>query len=260
MVYLSRSQSAVNDSIQGSPKAIDDSTIATVACLANIETVPYFAHTIPRYPSQLGELLPVNSLDQYRLVTKPAMEVITTFKHQIVLSDLLRALHELTTFLNSTNKRLLPEDASYPDRVYEVEHAIAVSLYDDFIIADNDEHVEIGMLLLQAAYLFIYSNLRETPVGGRIRETLLCRLRVLLSASDLERLSKNFTEEVLWVLMVGIAAAAATDRAEFLGDAKHVCLLNKIDTWAEVLQLLESMPALLHDCLAICADSWLECA
>lgn len=35
--YLIQSESAVNTIIQQSPNSIDDSTIATVACLANIE-------------------------------------------------------------------------------------------------------------------------------------------------------------------------------------------------------------------------------
>lgn len=37
MQYLLQSESAVSNSIRESPYTIDDSTIATVACLANIE-------------------------------------------------------------------------------------------------------------------------------------------------------------------------------------------------------------------------------
>lgn len=38
--YLSQSMSAINESIVQSPNLISDSTIATVACLANIEVCP----------------------------------------------------------------------------------------------------------------------------------------------------------------------------------------------------------------------------
>ena len=179
-----------------------------------------------------------------------------TQKHGIIVSHLLLSLHQLTTFLNSVDDGELPWDACYPDRVYEVEYTIALSLYDDHVIAENDEKAEVGRLLLQAALLYIYSNLRQTPVGGTIRKTLLWRLRALLNSMDLAYHSKRFTAEMLWVLIIGISSAAGATQAEFLDDTQELCVEAQIGSWMEVTDILKSMPVFLDTCIATCTGIW----
>lgn len=191
-------------------------------------------------------------------MTNPELATITTQKHHIIVSHVLISLHQLATFLNSVGDGLLPWDASYPDRVHEIEYSIALSLYGDHVVAENDDKVEIGQLLLQAALLHIYTNLRQTPVGGTIRDTLLSRLRALLSSMDLAHHSRRFPAEMVWVLIIGISAAVGPTQAKFLHEARQVCVKSQIRSWIEVTDLLQSMPALLDACMATCADIWLR--
>ncbi|KXJ88326.1 hypothetical protein Micbo1qcDRAFT_214983 [Microdochium bolleyi] len=269
--YLSRSQSAIGKSISESPCAIDDSTIAAVACLANIENLNGRSATAcvhmnglkrmvqirgglsnlgihgtirrmvlsdlltslslkipPHFPlvhneslKPLWEFVPAGSqvwLARYHQVTEDTLPVmldtITTRSHCISISHLLVTMHQLAVFLAAHNDcEVLPLAADYPDRVYEVEHNLSLALYDDqVIVADTgddrngESKVQVGQLLLHAALLFVYSHLRQTPVGGPIRAALLSRLVGLMNGMDLVRLSLTFKSAVIWALLVGVSA------------------------------------------------------
>lgn len=223
----------------------------------NFETVPHFSPTLTEKEFELWQFIPATLRNNYHLTTDPELATIITQKHRIIVSHLLITLHQLTTFLNSVDDGLLPWNASYPDRVYEIEYSIALSLYDDHVVAEDDDKVEIGQLLLQAALLYIYTNLRQTPVGGTIRDTLLSRLRALLDSMDLAYHSRRFAAELLWVLIIGISAAAGASQAEFMDQARELCVENQIGGWIEVIDILKSMPALLDACMAKCMDIWL---
>lgn len=101
--------------------------------------------------------------------------------------------------------------------MYDVEYRIVTSLYDDTIIASTDVKTKLGVLILHAALLFIYSNLRETPVGGRIREKLIYRLYQAAKVADIEKKGVYFPAEALWVALVRTTSAAT---------GKHQCYFS----------------------------------
>lgn len=224
----------------------------------SFEVAPQFPFSIVDKPFPLWHFTSPPLRNNYRLSLNQDLETITATKHNIAISHLLLSLHELSVFLNSAEDGLLPWDAFYPDRVYEVEYAISLSLYDDSVIAECFDKIQIGQILLQAALLFIYSNLREAPVRGTILKTLLFRLKVALDSVNLMGFSKSFTAEVLWVLAIGTCASTGNIQAEFVGEARQICAENRIRTWTEVTYLLRSVPALLDRFMTTCMDSWIR--
>ncbi|CAG9939634.1 unnamed protein product [Clonostachys rosea f. rosea IK726] len=307
--YLLQSISAINKSITTSPEMIDDATIATVACIANVEnlngrasnsiihinglrqmvqmrgglenlgmrgilrrmvlwsdllaslnsrTAPYFPAYNTEKPFQLWQFTPVDSRDKYRLTLNKSWAKITTRKHQVNIYELLLSLHELSTFLNLIGNRPLPWDAYYPDRVYEVEYCILLSQFDDSLVTELDATAGIGQLLLHAALLFIYTNLRETPVGGRIRRKLLFRLTCALDCIDLSFHSQTFCPEILWALLIGALAATDQGQTDLLNAAKGICIENGIHTWTEVMEQLKAMPSLVESCMVKCMNLWMD--
>lgn len=183
---------------------------------------------------------------------------MTTRKHQVNIYELLLSLHELSTFLNLIGNRPLPWDAYYPDRVYEVEYCILLSQFDDSLVTQLDATAGIGQLILHAALLFIYTNLRETPVGERIRRKLLFRLTCALDCIDLSFHSQTFCPEILWALLIGTLAATDQGQADLLSAAKRICIENGIHTWTEVMEQLEAMPSLVESCMVKCMNLWMD--
>lgn len=224
----------------------------------NSQTVPQFPFIVIEKPCPLWHFTPVFLQDNYRLDSNQKLATITTRKHNMILTHLLLSLHELSIFLNSVEDGLLPWDACYPDRVYEVEYRIMLCLFDDSVIAECDDKIAIGQILLQAALLFIYSNLRQTPVGGTVRKTLLSRLRAALDLVDLVRLSRRFTAEVLWILAIGSSTATGMTQTKFIDETRGICAENHVYTWAEVTELLRGVPALLDAHMAACMGSWIS--
>ncbi|VUC22147.1 unnamed protein product [Clonostachys rosea] len=307
--YQLQSISAINRTITTSPEMIDDATIATVSCIANVEnlngrasnsiihmnglrqmvqmrgglenlgmrgilrrmvlwsdllaslnsrTAPYFPAYNTEKPFQLWQFTSDYDRDEYQLALNKELTTMTTRKHQIKISALLLSLHELSTFLNLIGNRPLPWDAYYPDRVYEVEYCILLSQFDDTLVADTDAAAGIGQLLLHAAILFIYTNLRETPVGGRIRRKLLSRLTGALDCIDLPFHSKTFSAEIIWALLIGAVAATDQTQAELLDAARGICAESGIYTWMEVTEQLKTMPSLVESCMIKCMNLWVD--
>jgi hypothetical protein len=218
--------------------------------------VPRFPFFKVDTPIHLSQLTPNASRDDYQLNLGQNLTTIHTEKYQIKISPLLLALHELSTFLNCASTHILPWDAAYPDRVYEVEYQILLALFDDCVVAEFDEKIMIGIVLLHSGLLFIYTNLRETPVGGVIRDRLLLRLRAALASIDLPSCSKSFLAEILWVLFLGACASTGSMQAHFLDEIRKTCLNGQIQSWLEIRQLFLRAPALVNGCLTKCMDLW----
>ncbi|KIH91143.1 hypothetical protein SPBR_01605 [Sporothrix brasiliensis 5110] len=187
--YLLKSIAAINESISEAPGCVSDSTIATVACLANIDNLNGISsnaavHTSglirmvelrgglsnlgmrgilrrmvlwsdllassrlgrpPRFPfyqadtsAPLTVFTPSVSSDTYHLVTNGALDAILTVKHRLSIAQLLLSLHRLSLFLSLTDSLYLPWEASYPDRVYQVEYQFLTALFDDQVTAPTD--------------------------------------------------------------------------------------------------------------------------
>lgn len=108
--------------------------------------------------------------------------------------DQLQKLHELSTILNlrPVGEDDLPTEAAYPDRVYSIEHTLLTALA-------NEAERKIGIVdvLQNAALLFIYSHLRQTPVGGEIRQSILGRLTSCLESMELQAFVEDHPAKML---------------------------------------------------------------
>jgi hypothetical protein len=133
------------------------------------------------------------SPDLYELKLSQNLIAVLHVDKYIEFWGILCSLHELSTFLNSTPADELPGDANYPDRVYAVEHSIATAVAEAASNKDCDRS-EISFILLHSALLFIYTNLRQTPVGGSIRITLVARLRSVLEITHTIHLTEYFLQ------------------------------------------------------------------
>ena len=163
----------------------------------------------------------------------------------------LRSLHELSMFLNllENENDELPVEACYPDRVYSMEHSILTTLYEG---ADHKRNNDIWDVLRHASLLFIYTNLRQTPVGGEIRKSLSGRLRLALQSAELQSL-RDFPPEMLWVTCLGLVGAQNTnDHRYFLRCVESICIKNLIGSWIEVTDFCRSMPTFERSCATKC--------
>ncbi|OKL63172.1 hypothetical protein UA08_01234 [Talaromyces atroroseus] len=278
--YLLQSISAVNESIARSPNAIHDSTVATVACLANIENLCGIASHAAvhiqglqrmvelrggpdhlgmrgvlrrlvlwsdllnsssserpvRFPlrlenqmAHLSNFAPSASHAEFLIHTNPDLDDIITLKNEVYVSELLLSLHELSTFLNIIGTHKLPWEVAYPD-------------------PSTDVKAKLGVLILHAGLLFIYTNLRETPVGGRIRERLIARLRRALDAADIERMVLFFPAEVLWIVLIGATSAAVEEHQNrFSHLLRLICDNHNIKTSLDLHIFLTGLPALVKN-------------
>lgn len=130
---------------------------------------------IPRYALSVAIIQGNTSASHSLLITESLLATVISH-NQANCIRILQDLHELSTFLNPMGKCRddLPPGASYPDRVYIVERNILTSIAK----ANNDKSQNsIFTILLHTGLLFIYTNLRQTPVGGQIRKSLSNRLR-----------------------------------------------------------------------------------
>jgi len=178
------------------------------------------------------------------------LSVAVSQEHAEILRT-LRSLHELSTFLNLSESETdeLPVEACYPDRVYTVEHSILTPLYDS---VDPNRSNDIWNILRHASLLFIYTNLRQTPVGGEIRKSLSGRLRLALQSAELRSL-RDFPAEMLWISCLGLVGAQDTiNHRYFLSCVKSICTESSIGSWTEVIGFCRSMPTFERSCATKC--------
>lgn len=169
----------------------------------------------PRFPFQdFSHLPPLSSYLPYH-TTSPILTLSDALFQQVIdtsnctLLPTLQDAHQLAHLLDivpSSDVDYLNE-ASYPDRVYTVEHHILT------LLATNDEVMDetparIITPLLHSLLLYVYTNLRLTPVGGQIRRTLVDRLRIQLQNVDVALLNCTLPAEIMWMLFLGGTAAA----------------------------------------------------
>ncbi|RDW92605.1 hypothetical protein BP5796_01999 [Coleophoma crateriformis] len=280
--YLAKSISMVNKNLSDSSRQVADSTIATVACLTNMEASsplnppsnenePYLppchraesqrnhlkcshpyerpakdgrnegrarqsgdgrhpaqdgnlvfaagadlcnaarSQTTPRFPLLLFENLlslsqcsPLKSPKCYELAPGKSLTAAAIAQGHSGALQILQSLHELSVFLNimGPDQQALPANAAYPDRVYGVEHRILTQLAHQA----PDSNAVFGPLL-HAGLLYIYTNLRQTPVGGEIRQALVARLKTSLMVPDALLPAELYPAELLWASMLGGFAA-----------------------------------------------------
>lgn len=166
--------------------------------------------------------------------------------------DILTHLHELSVFLNDIKLDELPWNASYPDRVYLVEYRIVTLLARTRAI-----YPEIYSVLIHTALLYIYTNLRQTPVGGAVRGRLSTRLKSMLERVDLTLLMDLFPKEMLWSFFIGAFASSGTSQDQwFLLNLKFICTASRLTTWEEVLVHIRCLPMLEATCMRGCRKIW----
>jgi len=211
--------------------------------------------TLPRFPFQ--HLAPNTSVPEClspthlprRFTTSQALLSLSTAQ-SINIFAILEALNDLATLLNAYPNGVgqeLPTSIQYPDRVYVTEHEIVSILYTKSEMPVVNEEATSSRIIveifLHACLLYIYTNLRQTPVGGAMRRTLSARLKSCIQrAIDLDALLDEFSTEMLWVCMMGLATA---------GDNEFwILVMNRISsrktrqTWSDIEKELLNMPVL----------------
>jgi len=154
----------------------------------------------------------------------------------------------------------LPAEAAYPDRLYTVEHTITTALTKELQYArlGRDNH-SIFHTVLHASLLFIYTNLRQTPVGGAIRNALVNRLQNHLEQLDKDDMADRFPAVMLWVFHLGLVTAAWTPSGLFwTGFLRRVCLERRLESWRDVEKEMEGLPIFENVYRGMCEMAWNE--
>ncbi|KAH6695879.1 hypothetical protein BKA61DRAFT_662580 [Leptodontidium sp. MPI-SDFR-AT-0119] len=179
------------------------------------------------------------------------------------LLPILQDAHELAHFLDVIPPKDINylNEASYPDRVYSIEHHVLELLAQNDIIID-DSPAGIITPLLHSLLLYTYTNLRLTPVGGQIRRTLVGRLRMNLEATELTVLNCSFAAELMWMLFLGGTSASqgSEDRKWFKEQLWWVLNRNSALewTWEQTSGVLKGVLWLEKSFLEGCQTFWVE--
>ena len=157
--------------------------------------------TLPRFPlMDFSSLQPLSSYLPFN-VQKPVLQsndcLIRTAVQtgNAALLHILQDSHELAHFLDNVQLKdiSLINLASYPDRVYTVEHQILHLLSQNEFQPSPSELPSTACIIkpmLHALLLHIYTSLRLSPVAPKIRGTLVARLYGCLNAASLVALNQ----------------------------------------------------------------------
>ncbi|KAK0109449.1 hypothetical protein ONS95_002142 [Cadophora gregata] len=195
----------------------------------------------PRFPYIDFSHLPPLSTFLPSSISSPILTFNNCLIHNLIqtgngtLLPILQDAHELTHFLDIIPPKDITylNEASYPDRVYSIEHHILELLAQNDIVMD-DSPARIVTPLLHSLLLYTYTNLRLTPTGGQIRRTLVGRLRASLEATELTILNCSFAAELMWMLGLGGTAAVlgSEDRKWFKEQLWWVLNRNSALEWS----------------------------
>jgi hypothetical protein len=191
----------------------------------------------------------------------PAIATTTTLEHGETLVseamffdrpeilEILERLHELTVFLNvmpSGPGYEFPQEVNYADRVYIVEHRIATAL------SREPQHESFGggsdsifHTILHASQLYVYTNLRQTPVGGTLRKALVTRLKGHLEQLNIMEMISRYPAEMLWTLLLGVMTALDLPKESFWFESfDTICGMEGLNTWEDILDAVKGLPVL----------------
>jgi hypothetical protein len=184
------------------------------------------------------------------------------------LLPILQDSHELARFLDSIPLKDigLINLASYPDRVYTVEHQVLHLLsQNEFQPSSPLESPSTACIikpLLHALLLHIYTNLRLSPVAPKIRGTLVARLYGCLNVTDLVARNQDFPAELVWVGSLGgtSAVAGSKERTWLKEQLRWMMIVNNWHEWEwdMIGEWLRSGLWLENGVLASCGVLWQE--
>jgi hypothetical protein len=141
-------------------------------------------------------------------------------------------MHELAYFLDMAPlKYICDAPIDYPDRVYSVEYELL--LIQAQIKLQPNEDSSILSPMANGLFLYIYTNLRLTPVGSQIRRTLVENLKASLLEIDLLTLNESFPAELVWLLFMGGTAASEQDqeRPWYIQQLRRILDINGWCEW-----------------------------
>lgn len=167
------------------------------------------------------------------------------------LGDALTEIHYLSFILDSItlNDTTTLAKISYIDRIYRVEYLIL-----GLLNAENDRKLTGGVpvlrVLLRAILLYIYTSLRETPVGSGNRQRLVKYLMHDLKQTDILLLFETCPAEMLWILFLGGSVAMAGPyRLWFIAQLVPLFHRAGVDSWGNASCWIDSFLWLERPCV-----------
>jgi hypothetical protein len=176
---------------------------------------------------------------------------------------MFKRLHELGTFLNIAKSDAMLCNAAYPDRVYTIEHSILTLLVKAPNRSCTPSSIGVIRILLMAGLLFIYTSLRQTPVGHGIRRRLTTQIKKGLEehSESQSLVAAQLPAEILWTMIIAGTVASQqpllrSDNEWYSSLIKKICLANGLWTWGEVESFCECMPVLEASFGLSCKEYW----
>lgn len=173
------------------------------------------------------------------------------------LSDLLQDLHALALFLDRTDPRDVDilHDVAYADRACLVEYQ-TLMMTAQYINPPVHSKEMVLPLLFQALLLYIYTNIRLTPVGSNLRSAVIGRIKQYVSSipnSTLKDLVTDFPNEMLWLFfLTGSSAVESESRWFFKSNLVWICMSQGLASWGGVNFQLKRFLWLRTSCLERC--------
>lgn len=211
---------------------------------------------MPRFPflershtSPLCILFPPLMLNSALILNPSLIGHIIRSSHTKLLW-LLQDMHQLAFFLDKTTKKFITDaPIMYPERIYSIEYDLLFLELKNRLGCSKPPTLTLLASqcfitsLIHGLFLYIYTNLRYTPVGGRIRHTLAIRLMNHLQQTDISALNGPFAVELLWLLFLGGTAMGAGEEgrdwySEQLWWSLRINSWSDLD-WVEIAGLLK---------------------
>jgi len=189
------------------------------------------------------------------------------------LLQLLQDFHTIVKFLEFVDPKdtALLQDIAFVDHVYIAEHKnlVLMARFNStspslLPVEMNPKQTLVLPLLFQALMLYVYTNIRLTPVGGSIRSTLVGRIHVTIAELPvpmLDVLFEVFPHELFWIMfLAGSSSVEVTQRLYFISHLKWMCESLALICWEDVEGKLRQFLWIHKDFLYRCMELWTEIA
>jgi len=234
------------------------------------QSIPIFQLSSPPILPSITQFIPATAQDLHLCLNDPIIStaVISGYSNLI---PLLQDFHSIAMFLEFANLKhtSVLQDVAYLDHVYYAEHTNLMlmaqyrTISSSFFPVDiNSEETFILPLLFQALMLYIYTNIRLTPIEASIRSILVDRIQVTVAKlpfAVLDVLFETFPHEVIWIMfLAGSSSVENTHRRYFIGHLKWMCKSLALMYWEEIKEKLRHFLWLHKHFLQRCKDLWTE--
>ena len=171
-------------------------------------------------------------------------EVTGLSERQTGLIKIFQQMRQLSHYVSTSiinEKRA--HVTSYSQRIYTLERQLLLLSISGDTMSTSPMESFINRSCRSAAFVYIYAALRDVPLGGRLFDKFVERLRSALDHPGfMLAWSNSHPSMLLWVLVLGsLAATGRPERSWFVSQFVGVCMILNLQSLQEMLRVLQNI-------------------